>query len=186
MATKSMHNGCAIASCRASGSAMYERYQPDWQAYHKRVQTGPCFICELIAGSPQQTEHVIYEDDVAIAFLDRYPKLYGYSLVAPREHRVQVTGDFAVDEYLALQRIVHRVAEAVRQEVGAERVYLLSLGSNQGNAHVHWHIAPLPPDVPYLEQQLAAFRKGVLRIPELEQAALAARLRRRLVAMGVA
>jgi diadenosine tetraphosphate (Ap4A) HIT family hydrolase len=164
---------------------MYERYQPDWQAYHQRVQTGPCFICELITGSPQQTEHVVYTDDAAIAFLDKYPKLFGYVLVAPREHRVQVSGDFTLGEYLDLQQVVYRVAEAVRLEVGAERVYLLSLGSNQGNAHVHWHIAPLPPGVPYLEQQLAALRKGVLRIPEPEQAALAARLRRRLGAMSV-
>jgi diadenosine tetraphosphate (Ap4A) HIT family hydrolase len=51
------------------------------------------------------------------------------------------------------------VAEAVRQEVGAERVYLLSFGSNQGHSHVHWHVAPLPSGVPYREQQQAVFRK---------------------------
>ena len=33
-----------------------------------------------------------------------------------------------------------------------ERLYLLSLGSHQGNAHVHWHIAPLPPGVPYAKR----------------------------------
>jgi hypothetical protein len=30
---------------------------------------------------------------------------------------------------------------------------LLSLGSQQANAHVHWHIAPLPPGVPLQRQQ---------------------------------
>ena len=46
-----------------------------------------------------------------------------------------MAGDFTPEEYLGLQRVVHRVAEAVREEVGAEREYILSLGSNQGKAH---------------------------------------------------
>lgn len=74
---------------------------------------------------------------MAIAFLDKQPRLYGWTLVAPREHREQVTGDFSVEECLDLQRTVYRVAEAVWKEVGAERVYILSLGSQQGNSRVH-------------------------------------------------
>jgi len=70
-------------------------------------------------------------------------------LVCPKEQREQATADFSAEEYLALQRaVLHRVAEAVREEVGAERMYVLTLGSNQGNAHVHWHVGPLPPGVP--------------------------------------
>lgn len=159
---------------------MFERYQIDWEAYHHRCQTGPCFVCEIIAGNPDYPADIVYEDDETIVFLDKYPRLYGYTLVAPRKHREQVTGDFTVEEYLTLQRMVYRVAEAVRQEVGAERVYLLSLGSQQGNAHVHWHIAPLPPGVPYREQQLAVFGKGILRISEEERESLAGRIRQRM------
>lgn len=159
---------------------MFERYQIDWEAYHQRCRSGPCFICEIIAGSPDRRVDVVYEDNEAIAFLDKYPRLYGYTLVAPRQHREHVTGDFTVEEYIALQRTVHHVAEAVRQEVGAERVYLLSLGSQQGNAHVHWHIAPLPPGVDYREQQLAVFRQGILRIPDEERVSLARRIRQRM------
>lgn len=159
---------------------MYERYQIDADAYHHRAQTGPCFICEIVAGNPDYPAHIVYEDETTIAFLDKYPRLYSWTLVAPREHREQVTGDFTIEEYLDVQRRVYRVAEAVRREVGAERVYLLSLDSNQGYSHVHWHVAPLPPGVPYREQQLAAFRKGILRIPEEEMASLAARIHHRL------
>jgi diadenosine tetraphosphate (Ap4A) HIT family hydrolase len=108
---------------------------------------------------------------------------YGYTLVAPKEHQEQVAGDFTVEEYLGLQRVVHRVAEAVRVEVGAERVYILSLGSNQGNSHVHWHVVPLPPGTPYEEQQFAALMletAGALKIPDRENAALAARIGQRM------
>ncbi len=159
---------------------MFERYEVDWAAYHRRAQTGPCFVCGIVARNPEFPAAIVYEDETAIVFLDKYPRVYGYTIVAPRDHRVQVTGDFTTEEYLALQRTVHRVAEAVRQEVKAERMYLLSLGSNQGNAHVHWHIVPLPPGVPYREQQLGIYRKGIRKIPGEEMAALAARIAKRI------
>jgi ATP adenylyltransferase len=151
----------------------------DVQAYIRRSQSGPCFVCQLIAGHPDYVHHIVYEDDDAIAFLSKYPTLCGYTLVAPREHREHVTGDFTLEEYLRLQRVVYRVAEALRRVVPTERVYVLSLGSQQGNRHVHWHVAPLPPGVPYEEQQLGAlsFDRGVLDLPEAELAALAARIR---------
>jgi ATP adenylyltransferase len=58
-------------------------------------------------------------------------------------------------------------------------VYILSLGSQQGNRHVHWHLAPLPPSIPFDEQQLAALDTNVcLDLSEDEFAELAARLRR--------
>jgi ATP adenylyltransferase len=99
---------------------------------------------------------VVYEDDHTIAFLQRFQTLYGYVLVAPKEHREQVIGDFSLDEYQAFQAVVHRVGEAIRRTVPTERLYVLSLGSQHGNRHVHWHLVPLPPGVPFEEQQLAA------------------------------
>ena len=66
-----------------------------------------------------------------------------------------------------------------RQVVPTERLYLLSLGSQQGNRHVHWHVAPLPPDVPFEQQQLAALNTDLcLDLSEDEFADLAERLRR--------
>ncbi len=113
-----------------------------------------------------------------MAFLNKYPAVYGHSLVAPREHRERVTADFSPEEYLALQRIVYEVGEALRQVVPTERLYILSLGSVQANSHVHWHIAPLPPGVPFEQQQFAALdRAGYVDLPESEAAELANRLR---------
>jgi diadenosine tetraphosphate (Ap4A) HIT family hydrolase len=161
---------------------VFERQPFDAEAYIQRCQTGPCFICQIVAGDPKERHRIVYQDGAAVVFLNRYPTLYGYTLVAPREHREQVTGDFTLQEYLHLQRVIYRVAEAVRQEVDAERVYILSLGSQQGNRHVHWHIAPLPSGVPYREQQLAAlqFEGGVLQLPDEEMLSLARRIRRRM------
>ncbi|MFL5939955.1 MAG: hypothetical protein ACJ75Q_06575 [Gaiellaceae bacterium] len=76
--------------------------------------------------------------------------------MAPKEHREHVVDDLSEDEYLALQRVIHRVGRAICRAVPTERPYVLSLGSQEGNRHVHWHLAPLPPGVPFEEQQLAA------------------------------
>lgn len=162
---------------------MFERQPVDLDRYVQRSQAGPCFVCEIVnQGAKYYEHHIICEDDTAIVFLNKYPTLYGYTLVAPREHREQATGDFTLDEYLALQKLIYRVGEAIRQEVSTERLYILTLGSQQGNRHVHWHIAPLPPGVPYEQQQVEALKleNGVLKVTEEEMASLAERLRRRM------
>ena len=132
---------------------MDKRKRVDFNAVREELR-GRCFICEMLAGNPEYQHHVVYEDERAVAFLNRYPSLYGYVLVAPKDHREQVTGDFSLDDYLHLQAVVHRVGEAIRQVVPTERLYVLSLGSQQANRHVHWHLAPIPPGLPFEQQQL--------------------------------
>jgi diadenosine tetraphosphate (Ap4A) HIT family hydrolase len=163
---------------------MNQRKSFDLDAYMARIQNSPCFICEMIAGR-LNGNHIIQQNDQAIIFLNKYPVLYGYVLVAPVKHKEQVTGDFTAEEYLALQRLIYQTAEAVRETVPTERVYILSLGSQQGNRHVHWHIAPLPFGVPFKEQQLEALKveNGILDIEESEMEELAKRIRQTMRGM---
>ena len=135
----------------------------------------------MVAGN-LNGNHIIYQNDDVVIFLNKYPVLYGYTLVAPVKHKEQVTGDFTLEEYLALQRAIHKTTEAVRKTVETERVYILSLGSQQGNRHVHWHVAPLPYGVPFKDQQLEALRieNGVLDLSEEEMESLARRIREHL------
>ena len=143
---------------------------------------GRCFICELLVGNPEYAHDIVYEDAASVAFLNKYPTLYGYVLVAPREHREHVTADFTLEEYLRLQAVVHRVGQAVREVVPTERLYILSLGSRGGNAHVHWHIAPLPPGVPFDEQQFAALDTNTrLELSASEREELVLKLRAELM-----
>jgi diadenosine tetraphosphate (Ap4A) HIT family hydrolase len=158
----------------------------DFSTYLARVQDGPCFVCAILEGNPDYPAIMVYEDNETVAFLARYPTLLGYCIVAPRRHIEHVIGDLEVDEYLRLQTVVHRVARAISAAVPTERIYLLSLGSQQGNAHVHWHIAPLPPGVPYEQQQFHAVmaENGILDLDAAEQAALADSIRNNLSRVG--
>lgn len=152
----------------------------DWDvaAYLERVRAG-CFVCEMLAGSPGHEHHVVHQDDVAVAFLAKYPVVRGHVLVAPIEHREHVVGDFSSSDYMSLQRVVHAVGGALTATVPTERLYVVSLGSQQGNRHVHWHLVPLPPGVPYEEQQIAflAEARGWLQFDPDEMEALATALR---------
>lgn len=150
----------------------------DLAAYEKRTRTGECFICPIASGDADSHE-VVYEDDDHIAFLGAYPTLYGHTLVCPKKHLTRVVSDFTPQAYRAIQAVVHRVAKAVEEVVGAERMYILSLGSMQGNAHVHWHISPLPPGIPYEKQQHHALmaENGILEWSGERAAVLGARIR---------
>jgi histidine triad (HIT) family protein/ATP adenylyltransferase len=154
----------------------------DFQAYAERVRTGPCFVCAFLAGHEDYRHELVYDDGEHVGFLTREPTLYGYTLVCPRRHVEDVVRDLTPAQYLALQSVVHTVARALADVTGAERIYLLSLGSMQGNAHVHWHVAPLPPGVPYERQQFHALmaENGVLRLEPAQQRDLGPRIRERL------
>jgi histidine triad (HIT) family protein/ATP adenylyltransferase len=151
----------------------------DHRAYEARARSRPCFVCAFAAGDPDYRHETVYEDDENLAFLDRWPTLPGKVLVAPKRHLEHVVRDLDEAAYLRLMGLVRRIALAVEDVFAPERTYLLSLGSRQGNSHLHWHIAGLPEGVPYGEQQFHALmtENGVLSMTPQQSAATAARLR---------
>jgi diadenosine tetraphosphate (Ap4A) HIT family hydrolase len=155
----------------------------DVEAYARQVresrQAGRCFICSIVSGTDSHSHQVVYEDTSTIVFLNLYPTLLGYCLAAPKRHIEDWVRELDEPEFLALQQVVHRAARAVAAVVPTERMYSLSLGSRQGNAHLHWHIAPLPPGVPFDKQQYHALmgENGVLDVDDSTQAALARAIR---------
>jgi diadenosine tetraphosphate (Ap4A) HIT family hydrolase len=157
----------------------YPRIPLDDQRYVSEIladgERGRCFICEIVAG--EEGHRVIYRDDVCVAFFNRYPRLVGYVLLAPLEHRTGVVADFSEEEFVELQRRVHRLGRAITSVIDTERLYVFSFGSQQAVSHVHWHLAPLPPGVPFLQQQMAAVTTpDYFDIPEDDKTQLATRI----------
>jgi diadenosine tetraphosphate (Ap4A) HIT family hydrolase len=162
------------------GRVEEQRVPFDLDAYVAEITSGrECFVCRIVR-EPEPEHPVIFQDDQHIAFLNRYPPLLGYTLVAPVQHKERVIGDFDVSSYLALQAFIFRVGIALSTVVPTERLYVLSLGSQQGNSHVHWHIAPLPPGVPFEHQQFAALmteKQGFIQQSVEDRKKLATRIR---------
>jgi histidine triad (HIT) family protein len=154
---------------------MDERKPVDLDAIIHRATTGPCFICEIVRRNPDFAHHIVDEDDETIIFLSKYPTLRGYCLVCPKAHREDLAEDLSAAEYLALQAKVHRLSRVLKRMFGAERIYVLSLGSQQTNRHLHFHVAPLPEGVPLERQQYHALMAeyGTLQIADAEMARMA-------------
>ncbi|MEU6019216.1 HIT family protein [Streptomyces sp. NPDC047515] len=157
------------------------------RSYVERTRSGPCFVCAFLAGHPDYRHETVFEDEHHVAFLDRWPTLPGKVLVAPKAHIEHVVRDLDETAYSRLMLVVREIALAVEDVHDCERTYLYSLGSQQGNAHLHWHIAALPPGVPYEQQQFHALmsENGALSPSARETADRASRLRRAVAERGV-
>ena len=101
-----------------------------------------CVFCAIIRGQSPLAK--VYEDDIFLAFMDKYPITSGHTLVLPKYHYsdlFQMTEIEVGDMY----RVVHTIASAVYSATGAQG---LNTGQNNGKAanqivpHVHVHIIP--------------------------------------------
>jgi len=101
-----------------------------------------CLFCDILSG--KKNGHLIYEDDLHISILDKYPIDTGHSLIIPRKHHEKITGmnPSSVGEMFS---IVPKIAKAILDATGADA---FSVGQNNGRAakqivpHVHVHIIP--------------------------------------------
>lgn len=101
-----------------------------------------CVFCDIIKDSSKG--HIIYEDELHLAFLDRYPITEGHCLLVPKQHHELIT-DMTSDNTGKLFSIIPHLAKAVLLATKADA---FSLGQNNGKAarqivpHVHVHIIP--------------------------------------------
>jgi histidine triad (HIT) family protein len=99
-----------------------------------------CVFCEIVSGA--RPAHVVFSDDVAIAFLDARPVFKGHVLVAPLEHYVTLA-DLPTDLVGPLFQRVQRVSAAMPAAFGAQGSFV---GENnvvsQSVPHLHVHVVP--------------------------------------------
>ncbi|QDI88081.1 HIT family protein [Candidatus Nitrosopumilus sp. SW] len=101
-----------------------------------------CIFCDILDG--KREGHILYEDDLHISFLDKYPIDVGHSLVIPREHHERIT-DMTPENVGKLFSLVPKIAKAILTGANADA---FSIAQNNGRAakqiipHVHIHIIP--------------------------------------------
>ena len=88
--------------------------------------------------------HRVYEDDVALAFMDVMPQGDGHTLVVPK---VEARGllDISPDDLAAFMPRVQKVAAAVQVAFKAEGLTLFQFNETAGGQtvfHLHFHIVP--------------------------------------------
>ncbi len=102
-----------------------------------------CVFCRIIAGT--EPAAVVFDDDVAIAFLDRRPLFVGHTLVVPRDHHVTLA-DLPVDQIGPLFERVARLSSAMEIGLGHGGTFVANNNRiSQSVAHLHVHVVPRNP-----------------------------------------
>jgi histidine triad (HIT) family protein len=97
-------------------------------------------FCRIVAG--EEPAHVVLDDDVVVAFLDRRPVFPGHVLVVPRRHVVTLV-DLAPSEVGPYFERVQWVTAAVEQALDAHGSFVaLNNTVSQSVAHLHTHVVP--------------------------------------------
>jgi histidine triad (HIT) family protein len=102
-----------------------------------------CIFCEIVAGRAPAS--IVYEDDVALAFLDIQPVNSGHTLIIPKHHAVFL-GNLDEATGAHLFKIAMRIAAALRcSGIRCEGVNLFLADGEaafQEVFHVHLHVFP--------------------------------------------
>ena len=86
----------------------------------------------------------VFEDDVAVAFMDVMPQGDGHTLVVPKA-KARTILDIAPDDLAALIVRVQKVAAAVRTAFAADGLTIFQFSEPAGGQtvfHLHFHIVP--------------------------------------------
>ncbi len=151
-----------------------------------------CVICRGAEGDAQLERFQVWQDSHWRLTMSLAAEVMGFSYLEPKRHIPHIT-DLDGEEASTLGPLLARVTRILRDETGAEVVYLYVFG--EGIPHLHIHLAPhragdalnsqmIKGEI--IEEKLA---NGAARIisqdfpplPEAEQRAVAQRVQKRLL-----
>ena len=136
-------------------------------------------FCRIASG--ELRAHVVYEDDVLCAFLDRGPIRPGHTQIVPKQH-VACFDEAPADVVAKIAVLGQQLATAMKRLYRVDRVAFLFTGGDV--PHLHAHIVPMheKTDVTsrrYILDEAPTFRT-LPDAPEHELAETAAALLRAL------
>jgi histidine triad (HIT) family protein len=98
-----------------------------------------CRFCAIVAG---EAGHVVFEDEVSLAFLDHRPLFPGHSLLIPRGH-YETIWDLPDDLLAPLFANARLLSSAIRNATNAQGAFIaLNNVVSQSVPHCHIHLVP--------------------------------------------
>ena len=102
-----------------------------------------CVFCEIVRG--EASAHVVFEDDVSLAFLDVRPVFEGHTLLVPREHH-ETLADLPHPLIEPLFANAQMLSRAVVEAMGATGSFVaMNNKVSQSVPHLHVHVVPRRP-----------------------------------------
>ncbi len=99
-----------------------------------------CLFCRIVSG--EEPAHLVFEDELSLAFLDVRPLFEGHSLLIPRAHHqtlvhlpVELVGPYFANAQL--------LSGAITQAMGAQGSFVaINNVVSQSVPHLHVHVVP--------------------------------------------
>jgi histidine triad (HIT) family protein len=102
-----------------------------------------CRFCAIVAGDEES--HIVFEDDVSLAFLDHRPLFPGHSLLVPRDH-LETIWDLPDDLVGRLFVNARLLSAAIRDAFKARGAFIaVNNVVSQSVPHLHVHAVPRNP-----------------------------------------
>ena len=99
-----------------------------------------CRFCAIVAGD--EHGHVVFEDDVSLAFLDHRPLFPGHSLLVPRQH-IETIWDLPDDLIGPLFANARLLSAAIRKAMESQGAFVaVNNIVSQSVPHLHVHAVP--------------------------------------------
>ena len=99
-----------------------------------------CLFCRIVSGD--EPAHLVFEDELSLAFLDVRPLFEGHSLLVPRAHHqtlIDLPAEL-VGPYFANARLL---SGGVTQAMGAQGSFVaINNVVSQSVPHLHVHVVP--------------------------------------------
>jgi histidine triad (HIT) family protein len=114
--------------------------QPQPQSDSVSSETWDCPFCRIIRH--EESNFVVVEDEVSIAFLDRHPVFPGHTLLVPKQH-VQTLADLPDELIGPLFTNAKLLSRAVKQGMQADGTFVaINNQVSQSVPHLHIHLVP--------------------------------------------
>jgi histidine triad (HIT) family protein len=135
-----------------------------------------CDFCRGVRGGAQS--HIVFEDDISLAFLDHRPLFRGHCLLVPREH-VPTLADLPAPLVGPFFVNVQLLSRAMETGLGAEGSFVaVNNRVSQSVPHLHVHVVPRRRQDGlrgfFWPRQRYASDAEMARVQELLRAAIAA------------
>jgi histidine triad (HIT) family protein len=99
-----------------------------------------CDFCRVLRGEARS--HLVFEDDISVAFLDHRPLFRGHCLVVPRDH-VPTLAELPVALIGPFFANVQRLSRAMESGLQAEGSFVaINNKISQSVPHLHVHVVP--------------------------------------------
>lgn len=99
-----------------------------------------CRFCAIVAGGEEG--HVVFEDDLSLAFLDHRPLFPGHSLLVPRPH-LETIWDLPDDLIGPLFANARLLSAGIRAAMSSQGAFIaVNNVVSQSVPHLHVHVVP--------------------------------------------